>query len=76
MWQLAVPAMKLSTSRDPVVVDGVVQVGEMIGDVELEVGAGGVDEHDVQVEVQQVRHRAEDLRAISGSASSRKSIAR
>ncbi len=51
----------LDRPADPVVVDGVLQVGEFIGAVDLPVGAGGVDEDDVQVQVEQVRDRTEDL---------------
>ena len=37
------------------------KVRQPVGALDLEVGAGGVDEHDVEVQVQQVRHRAEHL---------------
>ena len=39
-----------------------VEVGEFVGDVDLPVGGGGVDEDDVDVQVQQVRDRVEDRR--------------
>ena len=38
------------------------QVGQLVGAVDLPVGGGGVDEDDVDVQVQQVRHRVEDPR--------------
>ena len=38
------------------------QVGQFVGHVDLPVGGGGVDEDDVDVEVEQVRDRVEDLR--------------
>jgi hypothetical protein len=46
-----------------VILHGVLaQVGQLVRAVDLPVGGGGVHEHDVQVEVEQVRDRGEDLR--------------
>jgi len=55
------PRPVLHRPADAVVIDGVLQVGERIGAVDFPVGAGRVHEDDVQVEVEQVRDRAEDL---------------
>ena len=38
------------------------QVGQLVGHIDLPVGGGGVDEDDVHVQVQQVRDRVEDPR--------------
>ena len=38
------------------------QVGQLVGHVDLPVGGGGVDEDDVDIEVEQVRDRVEDPR--------------
>jgi hypothetical protein len=38
------------------------QVGQLVGAVDLPVGGGGVDEDDVDIEVQQVRDRVKDRR--------------
>ena len=38
------------------------QVGQLVGAVDLPVGGGGIHEDDVDVQVQQVRHRVEDPR--------------
>jgi hypothetical protein len=43
-----------------------VEVGEFVGHVDLPVGGGGVDEHDVHVQVEQVRDRVEDRRGDLG----------
>ena len=46
-----------------VVLDDILaEVGQLVRAVDLPVGGGGVDEHDVQVQVEQVRDRGEDLR--------------
>ena len=55
------PFALLERPGHAVVIDAVLQVGELVGHVELEVGRGGVDEDDVQVQVEQVRDRAEHL---------------
>ena len=39
-----------------------VQVGQLVGAVDLPVGGGRIDEDDVHIQVQQVRHRVEDPR--------------
>jgi hypothetical protein len=44
----------------------VLQLGQLVGGLGLEVGAGGVDEDDVQVQVEQVRHGGEHLRGDLG----------
>ena len=51
----------LGRAAGPVVVDDVLEVGELIGAVEFPVGAGGVHEDQVQVKVEQVRDRPEDI---------------
>ena len=61
---LAEPALP-SLDRHAETVVGVrfgLQVGQLVGAVDLPVGGGGVDEDDVDVQVQQVRDRVEDPR--------------
>ncbi len=53
------PLALLGRPVHPVVVELVLELGELVRNVELEVGRGGVDEHDVQIQVQQMRHRTE-----------------
>ncbi len=60
------PRPVLDRPADAVVVDRVLQVGELIGAVDFPVGGGRVDEDDVQIQVQQVRDRPEDLRGDLG----------
>ena len=61
---LAEPARPLSTGlQAPSSASGFgLQVGQLVGAVDLPVGGGGVDEDDVDVQVQQVRDRVEDPR--------------
>jgi len=55
------PLRLLDWAAHPVVINVVVEVSQLVGTLDLPVGAGGVDEDDVQVEVEQVRDRGEHL---------------
>jgi len=55
------PRPVLHRPADTVVIDGVLQVGELVGDVDLPIGGGRIHEDQIEVEVEQVRHRTEDL---------------
>ena len=51
----------LDRTGRPVVVDLVLEISQLVRDVDLPVGRGRVHEHDVQIKVEQVRDRGEDL---------------
>ena len=55
------PLALLDRTAHAAVVDLVLKLRELVGDVDFEVGRGRVYEHDVQIKVQQMRDRAEDL---------------